>query len=50
MKRLLLAASLVLSSTAWADVAPGPGCDCSSTSSVPLALLAALALWAARQK
>jgi MYXO-CTERM domain-containing protein len=50
MKRLLLAASLVLSSTAWADVAPGPGCDCSSASSVPLALLAVLALWATRQK
>jgi MYXO-CTERM domain-containing protein len=50
MNRLLLAASLFLSSTALADVAPGPGCDCSTTSSVPLALLAALALWAARQK
>jgi MYXO-CTERM domain-containing protein len=49
MKRLLLAATLVVSSTAWADVAPGGGCDCSSASSVPLALLAVLALWATRR-
>jgi len=48
MKRLLVAATLVLSSAAWADVAPGGGCDCSSASSVPLALLGALALWATR--
>jgi len=50
MKRLLLAATLLLSSAAWADVAPGGGCDCNSASGVPLALLAGLALWAARRK
>jgi MYXO-CTERM domain-containing protein len=50
MKRLLLAATLVLSSTAWADVAPGGGCDCSSATSVPVALLAGLALWGIRRK
>ncbi len=50
MNRLLLTASLFLSSTAWADVAPGGGCDCSSTSSIPLALLAGLALWGIRRK
>jgi MYXO-CTERM domain-containing protein len=50
MKRLLLAATLVLSSAAWADVAPGGGCDCTAASGVPLALLGALAVWAARRK
>jgi MYXO-CTERM domain-containing protein len=52
MKRLLLAATLVLSSAAWADVPPPGGCDCSSASAadVPLALLGGLALWAARRK
>ena len=50
MKRLLFAASLVLSSAAWADVAPGGGCDCNAASGVPLALLGVFALWAARRK
>jgi MYXO-CTERM domain-containing protein len=50
MKRLLLTASLILSTAAWADVAPGGGCDCNATSGVPLALLGAFALWAARRK
>lgn len=50
MTRLLLTATLVLSTAAWADVAPGPGCDCNSASGVPLALLGVFALWAARRK
>lgn len=50
MTRLLLTASLMLSSAAWADVAPAGGCDCNATSGVPLALLGVFALWSARRK
>jgi MYXO-CTERM domain-containing protein len=53
MKRLLVAAALLLSPAAWADVPPpGGGCDCSTSTSagVPLALLGVLAFWATRQK
>ena len=50
MKRLLLTASLVLSTAAWADVPPGPNCGCHFSSGVPLALLGVFALWSARRK
>ncbi|WP_224240799.1 MYXO-CTERM sorting domain-containing protein [Hyalangium gracile] len=50
MKRLLLVSALLLSSAAWADVPPPGGCDCSSSSGVPLALLGVMAVWAARQR
>jgi hypothetical protein len=50
MKRLLLAATLFLSSAAWADVVPGGGCDCTTASDVPIILLAGLTVWAARRK